>query len=291
MTVIPADRFTSFAQNGEDVVLWRALGHVTNGRYIDVGANDPTLNSVSRAFYDRGWAGIAVEPDPDYVLRYRTARPRDTVVEAAASDAGRPDAVLHRIQGTGLSTLVDDVRAFHESVGLTTAEIPVKARSLDEIIEAAGLAGEDIHFLSVDTEGSEASVLRSIDLTKYRPWVIVVEATAPNTTVRTHAEWEPILLDAGYVFCLFDGLSRYYVAAEHESLRSKLDYPACVFDEFVTARERADDVEFDRLHQAVADESARADRAEGELDRMRATFSWRLTRPLRTVRRRGHDDG
>lgn len=291
MTVIPADTFTSYAQNGEDVVLWRALGHVPEGRYIDVGANDPTLNSVSRAFYDRGWSGIVIEPDPDYVGAYRSERPRDVIVEAVATDAGRSTAVLHRIRGTGLSTLADDVRDYHEGTGRSTSPITVKAFTLDEIIEAAGMTAEPIHFLSVDTEGSETSVLRSIDLTRFRPWVIVVEATAPNTTVRTHAEWEPILLEGGYRFCMFDGLSRYYVAAEHEELRERLDYPACVFDEFVTAQARADDAEFERLHQAVADESTRADRAEDELARVRSTMSWRVTTPLRAVRRRVRGSG
>ena len=33
--------FVSYAQNGEDVVLWRALSHVENGFYVDVGAADP----------------------------------------------------------------------------------------------------------------------------------------------------------------------------------------------------------------------------------------------------------
>jgi FkbM family methyltransferase len=288
MTVIPADTFTSYAQNGEDVVLWRALGGVPNGRYIDIGANDPTVSSVSRAFYDRGWSGIAVEPDPDYARRFRSARPRDVVVEAVASDAARSTAVLHRIQGTGLSTIAEDVRTYHESVGRSTTPIPVLSQSIDQIIEAAGFADEPIHFMSVDTEGSEASVLRSIDLARFRPWVIVVEATAPNTTVRTHAEWEPLLLEADYRLCLFDGLSRYYVAAEHEALRDRLDYPVCIFDDFVTAKDRADDVEFDRLHRAVADESTRADRAEAELERVRSTLSWRLTTPLRALRRRAH---
>ncbi len=43
--------FISFAQNAEDVMLWRALGHVRAGFYIDVGAQDPELDSVTHAFY------------------------------------------------------------------------------------------------------------------------------------------------------------------------------------------------------------------------------------------------
>jgi hypothetical protein len=54
--------FISYAQNYEDVMLWRALKHVQHGFYIDVGANDPTDDSVTKAFYVRGWRGINVEP-------------------------------------------------------------------------------------------------------------------------------------------------------------------------------------------------------------------------------------
>ena len=281
-----AEPFVSFAQNGEDVVLWRALGHIEHGCYLDVGANDPAENSVSRAFYDRGWSGVAVEPDPTYADRFRTERPRDTVVEAVVTDIAETSAVLHRIEGTGLSTLVDDIRDFHRDAGFESSDTRVPALSLDAVIEDAGLGGRDIHFLSVDTEGSEESVLRSIDLARNRPWVVIVEATAPNTTKRTHQAWEPLLLDSGYEFCLFDGLSRFYVAAERGELRELLDYPACVFDAYRRIADIETEVEVQRLHQAVADEAARADRAEAELARMRATRSWRLTAPLRRVRRR-----
>ena len=47
---VNAESFISYSQNGEDVVLMRALGHLGSGRYIEVGANDPTNDSVTRAF-------------------------------------------------------------------------------------------------------------------------------------------------------------------------------------------------------------------------------------------------
>ena len=54
----------SYAQNFEDVMLWRALGHVSNGFYIDVGAQHPIIDSVSKAFYEHGWRGVHVEAIP-----------------------------------------------------------------------------------------------------------------------------------------------------------------------------------------------------------------------------------
>lgn len=70
--------FISYAQNFEDIRLWRALKHVEKGLYIDVGANHPTADSVTRAFYDRGWSGINVEPVPSYYHALCQERPRDT---------------------------------------------------------------------------------------------------------------------------------------------------------------------------------------------------------------------
>ena len=56
MTVI------SYAQNFEDVMLWRALQHVGAGYYVDIGANDPVVDSVTRWFYEQGWSGLNIEP-------------------------------------------------------------------------------------------------------------------------------------------------------------------------------------------------------------------------------------
>ena len=56
-------RFVSYAQNFEDVMLWRALKHISNGFYIDVGAWSPDIDSVTRIFYEHGWRGVNVEPN------------------------------------------------------------------------------------------------------------------------------------------------------------------------------------------------------------------------------------
>lgn len=280
------DRFVSHAQNGEDVVLWRALGHIKGGVYVDVGANDPYHDSVSRSFYDNGWSGVAIEPNPAFATLYRRQRPRDTVVEVVVTDAVEKEITLHMIHDTGLSTIIDDIGIDHERSGYAVTDVVVAARRLDSVIEAAGLRDKQIHFMSIDTEGAEAAVLRSVDLSKYRPWVLIVEATAPRTTRRTHQDWEPALLESGYTFCFFDGLSRFYVADERrEELLDKLDYPTCVFDDFITSAELGRELEMQRLHNAVKNEAERADQASAELVRLHQTVSWRLTSYLRSARR------
>jgi hypothetical protein len=93
--------------------------------------------------------------------------------------------------------------------------------------------------MSVDTEGSEKDVLDSIDFAVWRPWILVVEATAPLSTEPTRKLWEEFVLDAGYRFCLFDGVSCYYVADERAaSLGGALGYPACAHDDYTTREYR-----------------------------------------------------
>ena len=231
--------FASFSQNGEDVVLWRALHDVPNGRYIDVGANDPQVFSVSMGFYNRGWSGITVEPDPAFAQMQRDQRPRDLVVEAAITSEDGGTTTFHVVDGTGLSTLDASLAQGHARAGFDTHDVEVTTRTLDSILKEAAWDGFDIHFMSIDTEGAEKDVLESIDLSVWRPWVLVVEATSPLTTQSTRGLWEDLVLDAGYSFCLFDGLSCFYVAEEQaDSLIQALSYPACPLDDYTTREYR-----------------------------------------------------
>ena len=99
--------FISYAQNLEDVVLYRALKHVERGFYIDVGAWHPTIDSVTRAFYDRGWRGINVEPNPEYFQLLREERPKDINLNAAVGTY-KGKVVFYEVLHTGLSSVNKD---------------------------------------------------------------------------------------------------------------------------------------------------------------------------------------
>ena len=78
------DPFVSYAQNREDVVLARALRpDDRRGFWVDVGAGDPILDSVTAAFAERGWRGVNVEPLPREHQRLCAARPADTNLRVA----------------------------------------------------------------------------------------------------------------------------------------------------------------------------------------------------------------
>lgn len=225
------DVFESYAQNCEDVVLWRALKAIDVGTYVDVGAADPDDDSVTKAFYERGWSGLNVEPAPDHAARLISERPRDRLAQACAGPTAG-SIVLHHVAGTGLSSVVEGAAKIRDDETYEIEEIEVPLRRLDDLLDEAGFTpSDDIHFLKIDVEGFEESVIRGIDLTTWRPWIIVAESTRPRSTEQAHHEWEALLVDQGYEFCLFDGLNRFYLAAEHAELRDLLSFPAGVFDQ------------------------------------------------------------
>lgn len=225
--------FLSYAQNFEDVLLWRALRREVEGFYVDVGAADPDHDSVTRAFYDRGWRGINIEPLPEMAARLASARPRDVNL-AIAAGASSGQAPLYAVAGSGLSTLRPEIRERNAALGHEDRELVVPVKTLTEIL--TDHAPRTIHFMKVDVEGSERQVLDGCDFRLFRPWIMVIEATVPLTTMPTQLDWEPILASADYDHVFFDGLNRYYVAREQfDRLAAHFASPANVFDDFKRA--------------------------------------------------------
>ncbi len=227
--------FISYAQNNEDVMLWRALKHIDKGFYIDVGANDPVVDSVTKAFYEAGWNGINIEPVSEWYEKLQQDRPRDINLQLAVGwKKGEID--FFEVVGTGLST-IDGKKADQHAAkrDFEIKKYKVPTLELTTICEQHLLT--DIHFLKIDVEGSELEVLRSLDLEKFRPWIILIESTLPDSQLENYEGWEEILLSAGYSFAYADGLNRFYVSFEHEELLPAFKYPPNIFDEFRTFTE------------------------------------------------------
>jgi FkbM family methyltransferase len=262
--------FISYAQNFEDVILWRALKQVTKGFYVDVGAQDPQVESVTRAFYERGWSGINIEPVDEYFIKLNQTRPHDTNLNVAIGGVSGL-RTLHSFAGSGLSTLDSEISARHQAAGLTPAQSVVQVLTLTEVLE--GAARSPIHFLKIDVEGAEGEVLEGLDLDRIRPWIIVVEATEPNRTTTSHEKWEHLVTDHGYCFAYFDGLNRFYVADEVGDLKEQLAVPPNFFDNFVRASEWAYKQKADSLEKELISLQELLDRTRMELAEMRAELA------------------
>lgn len=249
----------SYAQNFEDLMLWRALGDVNDGHYIDIGAQSPTTDSVSRLFYEHGWCGVHVEPVPDYAEQLRVARKGETVVQAAvAANAGT--IAFFEIHGTGLSTADPDIAEQHRRNGFEVAEILVPAVTLDDIL--ANFPFEHVHWLKIDVEAGEEAVLRGWNASEVRPWIVVVESTRPLTPEEDYEQWEPLLLSKGYEFVYFDGLNRFYVWVGKSELTASFHAGPNIFDGFSLSPHSAFcaevNVQYGKLEEILETERAAA---------------------------------
>lgn len=294
-------KFVSYAQNLEDLMLWRALSSVENGFYIDVGANDPTVDSVTRAFYERGWAGINIEPLKTHFDDLMASRPRDVnLCVAAGSEPAEIEIWDFGVRGWGTADkeVIDNLSASGRKG--VSYKVPVTTLSLI----CAQYAPADIHFLKVDVEGLEKVVLQGMDFDKYRPWVLVIEATKPNSKEESFGTWEDLVTDQGYLFVYADGLNRFYVASEKKSLAEYFQYPPNVFDEFVfysqveaeNSLKKAEErilLEQERVlleQERVLLERASAESAREEASRIQAAYdeiensrTWRYAKALHKV--------
>lgn len=253
--------FLSYAQNNEDVLLWRALGDVdpASGFYIDVGASDPVEHSVTKAFYDAGWRGINIEPLPAHAAAFAEQRPRDLNLAIAAGSA-EGSLTLYDVPAVrGWASPDPAVAAMHRAAGHAVAELTVPVRPLAAVC-AEHVRGP-IHFLKIDVEGFEGEVLRGMDFGRWRPWVLVIEATLPNSRATCHEGWEHLVTGHGYRFAWFDGLNRYYVAPEHAALLRHFGIQPNVFDDYISYHlERAWEATR-RSQQALQASDARLDEA------------------------------
>ncbi|MBK9925008.1 MAG: FkbM family methyltransferase [Anaerolineales bacterium] len=236
--------FISYSQNFEDLMLWRALKHIKNGFYVDIGANDPKHLSVTKAFYDQGWHGINIDPIT-YSLLSRE-RLRDINLNIAVSNA--PGEInFFEVSDSALCTSDPQLAQTYREMGKVVIERKVPTLTLNQVLKEHSQV--PIHFMNIDVEGAELQVLQGLDLSLWRPWILLIEATIPTTTTPSFDTWEPLIVSAEYNFAYFDGLNRFYVSKEHSELMDLFHLPPGIFDEFTLSRE------IDKQDELVAKEN------------------------------------
>ena len=167
---------TSYSQEGEDLLLERHLSSVQNGFYLEVGAHHPFRFSNTYLFYQRGWSGLCIDANPESMTFFKKFRPRDLCVEVGVSDQ---EGILdyYVFNDKALNTFSSEKAKFIQEKTdyrlFRKLEVPVKP--LNTILESHLPAHRKIDFLTLDIEGFDLKVLRTLDWKKYSPTFVVVE--------------------------------------------------------------------------------------------------------------------
>jgi FkbM family methyltransferase len=219
-------RTVSYSQNHEDILLYRVFDKKPDGFYIDIGANDPVFHSVTKLLYEKGWHGINVEPTPLLSKLLEMDRPRDITLNVGVSDTPGEMTFFEVAPPLhGWSTFMPELAESYKNQGVIPTERTIPVQTLDMIFQNHA-ADVTVDVLKVDVEGLERQVLSSVDLGKWRPKVILVEAAWRES-------WEHLVLQNGYLFAAFDGINRYYVRQESAELLPLFEAPVNILDNFI----------------------------------------------------------
>ena len=218
-------RMTSFADNFEDVLLRRAFPDLADGFYIDVGAYDPVDHSVTKHFYDAGWRGINIEPNPAPHAKLVAGRDRDVNLKLGLSDH---EGVLRLFEAPNACWSVDPdmLTGYFGADAKDIVEHQIPVTTLAKLCEQYVPVGRTIDFLKIDVEGHERAVIAGGDWSRWRPRIVLAEANGAET-------WEPMLLASGYQFAFFDGVNRFFVREEEAHLIARIDVPVNAGDCFL----------------------------------------------------------
>jgi FkbM family methyltransferase len=157
------------------------------GFFIEAGANDGYTQSNTYYLEKKlGWGGLLIEGIPELFQKCRETRPGSRVVHCALVSPDFADATV-RMHFANLMSVVDgamktaEAQQAHIEDGLDVQHldrsytVDVPARTLESVLDETPRPPE-IDFFSLDVEGHELDVLKGLNVDKYRPKYILVEA-------------------------------------------------------------------------------------------------------------------
>lgn len=198
-TLLGGQRKTSYAQSGEDIIVDYVLSwmKIEKPTYLDVGAHHPKWLSNTYLFYKRGCRGVCVEPDPDLYKKIKRSRNGDVCLNVGVGLQGNTKADLYVMSPRTLNTFsrdeVDRYSIYYDGCKVDKI-ISVDLLSMNDILSKH--FSEVPNFLSIDVEGLDDSITKSIDFERFRPQVICIETVSysmdksleKSSSIATHME-------------------------------------------------------------------------------------------------------
>ena len=189
----------SYSQEGEDMVLRRLFEKQKTGFYVDVGAHHPKRFSNTYFFYKLGWKGINVDAMPGSMTAFNRIRARDINIEKPVSNKKKL-LTYYAFNEPALNGFSKELSEERDGKGSYFVKFTkdIESSTLEEILDNNLPKDQSIDFLSIDVEGLDFNVLRSTNLEKYHPKVILVEILNSSLADIQISKIYQFLTDAGY---------------------------------------------------------------------------------------------
>lgn len=183
-----------YSQCGQDGFVLGFFKNKKDGFFIEIGAHNGIACSNTKKLEELGWKGICVEPNPNVFKDLVINRPNcDNYNVAIGNNSGK----FNFTKITGYSEMLSGLTEEYEEAHLQRIErevnehggtieiIPIKVMTFDELMSNhAGI--KTIDYISIDTEGNEFKILKSIDFKKHDIKVLSVENNYDDSEVREY---------------------------------------------------------------------------------------------------------
>jgi FkbM family methyltransferase len=190
------DNHLTHSQLNQDLNVLDFYNNKTNGFFIEIGANDGiTLSNTYLLEKKYNWKGICVEPIPEKFELLVKNRPNSSCSNNAVYNQSNLDILFDVSSSDLLSGIHEHVNQARLLDGVTT-QIIVKTISFTDLLNKFN-APKFIEYLSIDTEGSELEILKSLDYDKYIIGLIDVEH---NYIEPARSNIRNFLVSKGYEF-------------------------------------------------------------------------------------------
>ena len=208
--ISPSKPKKSYSQFAEDLLIQLFLrDQAVENFYVDVGCHHPRRGSNTYLLYRKNWSGLLVDLERDKVLACQLARPRDKVILAAISDKEElVDIYSPKKFSTNTTINIDGVVNKHGYIKIGEIE----TRTLNSILYE-NKAPKNFALLSIDVEGVDFQVLKSINLNEFRPHVICIECWESSEGIAAiiASDMYIHLVERGYELRAWLGLSIIFV--------------------------------------------------------------------------------
>ena len=166
----------SYSQEGEDLILQRLFGNKNDGFFIDIGAHHPTRFSNTYLFYLKGWRGINIDAMPGSMKLFNRIRSEDINIECPISDV-EEELTYYIFNEPALNTFsAEEVKKKDgvENFKVIRTE-KLRTKKLANVLAEYLPNVNGIDFISIDVEGLDLRVLKSIDWNLIKPKIILIE--------------------------------------------------------------------------------------------------------------------
>lgn len=206
----------SWSQCGEDLIMRYLfdLLQIARPSYIDIGAHHPWYYNNTYLFYRQGARGVNVEPDPSLYAGLRRERRHDVNLNMGIGPR-EAEMDFYVMSSRTLNTFsAIEARKYVEQQGLRIVDTRrIRVQTFAQAVDTH--MGRTPDLVSLDVEGLELDILRSIDFSENRPHVFCIEtlsyAGGDGSGVK-NPEIHDLMFENGYMLYADTYINSIYVA-------------------------------------------------------------------------------